>query len=80
MKQLGALMLSAAIILGACATKSGPDVVVRTIELPASIPATDACKIFGPIIYSYLHDTAETINNIEEHNAVWDAVCEPAQD
>lgn len=45
------------------------------------IPATSAasfCDIARPIQFSRLHDTAETIAAIKEHNAVYDQMCRPA--
>lgn len=31
--------------------------------------------MFGPILFSRLHDTAETIEAVKAHNAAWDTLC-----
>lgn len=34
-----------------------------------------ACTAFGPITYSAVADTAETVTQVRQHNAAWSALC-----
>lgn len=34
-----------------------------------------ACLAFAPITFSASRDTAETVRQVREHNAAWDALC-----
>lgn len=34
-----------------------------------------ACIAFSPVTYSAEGDTADTVRQVREHNAAWDAVC-----
>lgn len=36
-----------------------------------------ACTAFGPIYFSRLKDTEETIAAVKRHNASWQAMCDP---
>ena len=36
-----------------------------------------ACLAFAPITFSASNDTPETIRQVREHNAAWDALCRP---
>ncbi len=62
------LMLAGLLSVTACATS-------RPSEPPTSGRATEACLVFGPIQFSRLHDTAETIVAVKAHNAAWEALC-----
>lgn len=35
---------------------------------------SESCLIFAPITYSASQDSAETVRQIRDHNAVWDSL------
>lgn len=60
------------LILTAC----GPQ--TQTLGIKTQIvaaPPADACKVFKLIVFSRLHDTAETIRQVKAHNARWESLC-----
>jgi len=56
------LISLAVLLLAACST-------THTIVTDTS------CQVLNPITYSGSKDTPETIQQIREHNAVWDSLC-----
>ena len=34
-----------------------------------------SCSAFQPITYSAIGDTAETVTQVRQHNAAWEALC-----
>lgn len=49
--------------------------VVTACQTPTPIGGIDtSCQAFEPITYSR-KDTAETMKQVREHNAAWDALC-----
>jgi hypothetical protein len=62
------MMLAFLSPLASCATQTPP-------ALPTPTAATSACLVWHPIIFSRLHDTVETINQIKVQNAAHDALC-----
>lgn len=62
------LMLAVLSSVTACATH-------QASEPPTPSRAIDACVAFGPIQFSRLHDTEETIVAVKAHNAAWSAMC-----
>lgn len=53
--------------------------LVATCAHRTAIPETDpslvACEAFGIITYSRLHDTEDTIRQVQAHNAAYEALC-----
>ena len=41
-----------------------------------AVAVDTACQAYAPIRYSRT-DTAETVRQVREHNAAWDALCKP---
>lgn len=76
MRYAAPLMLAAALTLSACAT---PTPFARPTPTAATEPVVDgsvvACSAFGPIGFSRLSDTLETIAAVKAHNAAWEALC-----
>lgn len=58
-----AFIFSIALALAGCETAQNPS-------------SGAACRIFKPISYSRHHDTAATIDEIKQHNAVWMDGCQ----
>lgn len=53
-------------------------ILTACVQTPTT--ATDAsCLAFGVITFSASGDSAETIRQVREHNAVWRALCEKQQ-
>lgn len=51
---------------------------VASCATPTNTPAIEervACEAFRPIIYSRKTDSDETIRQVREHNAAYDAIC-----
>ena len=34
-----------------------------------------SCSLFGPITYSAVGDTVETVTQVRQHNAAWHRIC-----
>jgi hypothetical protein len=65
------------------ATRSALAVMCLTILAACqTIPTTgtDLCPAFAPITYSAKNDTSETVRQIREHNAAWQAICGGSDD
>lgn len=63
-------MLLPLLALTACA------IGTRSAEISSHIQTADAaCTAFGPIYFSRLHDTPETIVAVKKHNASFQALC-----
>ena len=63
-RALPALILAAAALTG-CMTTAGT----------ATDATMVACEAFRPVTFSGAGDTAETVRQVREHNAAWEAVC-----
>lgn len=59
-------MLLLCATLAACAGQT-PSPAIRVTD--------SACTAFGPILFSRLHDTEDTIKAVKAHNAAWEALC-----
>lgn len=70
------LMLAVLLMLSACAT---PTAYAPQTQTPVTKPTDTACTAFGPILFSRLHDTLETIAAVKAHNAAWTALCGPSK-
>jgi hypothetical protein len=69
-------MLGLVLMLSACAHP----ILKPSRDPRTAIPATDVTKIcnaWRPVIYSRLHDTVETIQQIQADNDAHDALCGP---
>lgn len=49
--------------------------MIATLPACTKLISGDFCAIADPIEYSALFDTQETIQQIREHNAVYDELC-----
>jgi len=57
--------------------------MTRTIAIVCSLLAAGcsstvvdtSCTSFGPITFSARHDTADTVLQVRQHNAAWQAIC-----
>jgi hypothetical protein len=59
------------LILQAC----GHLIPSRVTEGAAAPAAASFCDVAKPIVFSRLHDTAETIEQVKAHNAKGEALC-----
>lgn len=71
-KRLSLLLMLAALSSCAQAPKPTPVKPIATAETEAR----DACKVWKPVLYSRLHDTVETIEQVKLQNTAHDAFCE----
>lgn len=69
-RRIAAILLPALLLMAACQTIPSTTNTAAT-DTP---PADWACLAFQPIRWSS-RDTRETLDQIAEHNAVWEAVC-----
>lgn len=60
-----------AIPLASCATMTGSG----GIEAPPDFKSASFCTLAKPISWS-AKDTAETVGQIKQHNAVWTTLCQ----
>lgn len=68
-KRVLLLMSGGLLILGACAPKT------PSLGTEPAVQAGLFCSETSPIIYSRLHDTAQTIAQVKAYNAVGQRLC-----
>lgn len=66
---------SALALLATALALLGPAACAHRTSTPEIDPTLVACSSFAVIAYSRQHDTDETIRQIQEHNAVYEALC-----
>ena len=70
------LSLSSVLLLASCATPNlapASPIVSRATEAPDQV--AKVCTVLHPVIFSRLHDTVETINQVKQLNAAIVALC-----